>query len=110
MNELVKQYMEAADLLINQGYYRQGINLSWIALRTSIFDFLKSKQISYNNTREALLKFIQFSDNPINSNIWFLESIATLSEWDINFSINESESKDYYAQCLASIKQIWHIL
>jgi len=110
MNELVKQYMEAADLLINQGYYRQGINLSWIALRTSIFNFLKGKQISYNNTREALLKFIQLSDNPINSDICFLESIATLGEWDINFSINESASKDYYDQCLASIKQIWHIL
>lgn len=108
MDIVIKQYMKASEQLIHEGFYRQSINLSWIALRLTIFRWLKYKGISYNSSRDAFLKIIQyFSQDRISSNLCFLDTISTLCEWDENFNIDISSAKHFHELCHAIIKQFY---
>lgn len=99
--------MQASKKLIHDGFYRQSINLSWIALRLTIFKWLKYKDISYESSRDAFLKIIQyFPQESISTNICFLDTISTLCEWDENFNINHSYAKYFYDMCHSMIKQL----
>lgn len=99
--------MQASKKLIYDGFYRQGINLSWIALRLTIFKWLKYKDISYESSRDAFLKIIQyFPQESTSSCIWFLDTISTLCEWDENFKINISSAEYFYDTCHSIIKRL----
>lgn len=99
--------MQASKELIHDGFYRQSINLSWIALRLTIFKWLKYKDIPYESSRDAFLKIIQyFPQESISTNICFLDTISTLCEWDENFNIDFSSAKNFYDMCHAIIKQL----
>lgn len=99
--------MQASKKLIHDGFYRQGINLSWIALRLTIFKWLKYKDISYESSRDAFLKIIQyFPQESTSSCIWFLDTISTLCEWDENFKINISSAEYFYDTCHSIIKRL----
>lgn len=105
--DIIEQYMQASKKLIHDGFYRQSINLSWIALRLAIFKWLKYKDIPYESSRDAFLKIIQyFSQESISTNICFLDTISTLCEWDENFNIDFSSAKYFYNTCHAIIKQL----
>lgn len=99
--------MQASKELIHDGFYRQSVNLSWIALRLTIFKWLKYKDIPYESSRDAFLKIIQyFPQESISTNICFLDTISTLCEWDENFNIDFSSAKNFYDMCHAIIKQL----
>lgn len=99
--------MKASEELIHAGFYRQSINLSWIALRLMVFKWLKYKNIPYENSRDAFLKIIQyFPQENISANICFLDTISTLCEWDENFNIDLSSAKYFYDMCHSIIKQL----
>jgi hypothetical protein len=105
--DIIEQYMQASKKLIHDGFYRQSINLSWIALRLAIFKWLKYKDIPYESSRDAFLKIIQyFPQESISTNICFLDTISTLCEWDENFNINLSSAKCFYVMCHSIIKQL----
>lgn len=105
--DIIGQYLHASKQLIHDGFYRQSINLSWIALRLTIFKWLKYRDIPYDSSRDAFLKFIQyFPQDDISSNIWFLDTVSTLSEWDENFNIDFSDAKYFYDMCRDVIKQL----
>lgn len=107
MDILVEQYMKASKQLIHEGFYRQSINLSWIALRLTIFKWLKYKNIEYKNSRDAFLKIIQhFPQESISTKICFLDTISTLCEWDENFNIDFSSAKYFYDMCHSIIKHL----
>lgn len=95
-NELLNQDWQSSDILISNGYYRQGVILTWIALRRFIFQYLTSCEISFSSTREALLKFILIHKNEdISSKIWFLESISTLCEWGDDYLVEENQAIEF---------------
>lgn len=103
----IEQYMQASKLLINDGFYRQSINLSWIALRLTIFKWLKYNNIPYDSSKDAFLKIIQnFPQNNISSNVWFLDTVSTLCEWDENFEVEQSSATYFYDMCRCIIKQL----
>lgn len=105
--DIIDQYMQASKKLIQEDFYRQSINLSWIALRLTIFKWLKCMNIPYDSSRDAFLKFIQhFPQNNISSDIWFLDTISTLCEWDENFKADISSAYYYYDMCYTVIKKI----
>lgn len=100
MDNIIKQYIQASNKLINDGYYRQSINLTWIAFRLSLFKWLKDKRIPYNSTKEAILKILHYFENDnISTSIWYLETISTLSEWDEDFKINITIAKKFNTIC-----------
>lgn len=89
--------MQASKQLIHDGFYRQSINLSWIALRLTIFRWLKCRNIPYDSSRDAFFKIMQhFPKNRISSDIWFLDTVSTLCEWDENFKADISSAKCFY--------------
>ena len=107
MNSLSNQYLEASKILLTESYYRQCVNLSWIALRQEIFKWLENKHITYESSREALLKIINsFPNNDISTEIYMLNTIATLCEWDENFDVDEKTAKNFYTKCNDIIKEL----
>ena len=107
MNTLSNQYLEASNKLMTDGYYRQCVNLSWIALRHEIFKWLENKHITYESTREALLKIIcYFANNDISTYIYMLNTTATLSEWDKDFEVDAKTAEYFYVKCNDIIKEL----
>lgn len=105
--DIIEQYMQASKKLIHDGFYRQSINLSWIALRLAIFKWLKYKDIPYESSRDAFLKIIQyFPQESISTNICFLDTISTLCEWDENFKVNISSAEYFYDTCHTIIERL----
>lgn len=105
--DIIEQYIQASKELIHNGFYRQSINLSWIALRLTIFKWLKNRNIPYDSSRDAFLKIIQyFPQKSISSNIWFLDTVSTLCEWDENFKVDISSAKYFHTICDDTINRL----
>lgn len=95
METKIEQYIKTSKLLFEHGYYNQSITQLWIALRLSIFQWLTNQNIPYESSREALLKFIQhFPYEDIGDNIWCLETISIMCEWDLNYNIDKNSTHE----------------
>lgn len=107
MDTFTSQYLKSSNILLDNGFYRQAINLAWIALRHEIFKWLKLKGLSYNSSREALLKtIIYFQSENISSDICELDTISILSEWDNHYEVNHKNALRFYTKCYSIIKKI----
>lgn len=92
-DSIIYEYKKAGDKLLSEGFYRQAITMYWIACRHLIFHQLSVKGIHYTSTRNALLEFIKKNrDNTINSQIWFLDSISTLCEWNPEYKVDKKQA------------------
>lgn len=95
------------ELLISEGFYRESVIIAWIDTRSIIFNYLLKNNIRYTNTREALSKIMEkFNDGKISSDIWFLETISTLCEWDNTLGISMEQSIEFRNICNHVTKKI----
>lgn len=85
--------LKAANLLFDNGCYHEAVIFYWQIIRLDIFIYLEEKEIPFDSTREALKKILlEFKgETDFISKICFYDNIATLSEWDSNFSLTESQ-------------------
>ncbi len=90
---IIYEYEKAGDKLLSEGFHRQAIIMYWIACRFLIFHILSTKGIHYISTRNAMLEFIKSNrSNTINSQVWVLDSIATLCEWNPEYKVNRTQA------------------
>lgn len=90
---IIYEYKNAGDKLLAEGFHRQSIIMYWIACRYLIFYILSAQGIHYTSTRNALLEFIKKNkNNMINSQIWLLDSISTLCEWNPELKIDKRQA------------------
>lgn len=89
--------LDASKLLFDNGFYSEAIIFCWQILRAIIFDFLCTKEIRYDSTKEALkeaVKYLSNKDINYGANLCFFETIATLLEWDENKAISKNEGEE----------------
>lgn len=87
---IIYEYKEAGDKLLSENFHRQAIIMYWIACRFLIFHILSINEIHYVSTRNALLEFMKSNkNNKISSQVWVLDSIATLCEWNPEYKVNK---------------------
>lgn len=91
---------EAGICLLDSSYYRQAAMLFWFSIRDCIFEYLEMKNTEYDSTRKALLAVISEPGlSTISSEIMFVYSIGTMTEWDENFFITKAQLLDYMNRC-----------
>ena len=106
---MIEQNINAADVLLCSGYYKQAVILWGIAVRTSVFRYLEYHQVPYNSSREAFLKVLtSLNQESIISDLWKLETISTLCEWDPDFQLSESTALEIKGISLHCIKELYH--
>lgn len=85
----------AVALLFDYGFRDEGIVLYWQVVRQKIFEFLQAEKVEFDSTSDALCNFIQLLDEnkqEYREMTIFLDSIATIVEWDESKCLTEQQS------------------
>ena len=91
---------KAADTLVENNYYTEAVAIYWHATRDILFSWLADRNIEYNSTAEAMLRFIQKTeDRSLAEKLIFAETFGTLAEWDENITVNEQQALEFKAVC-----------
>lgn len=95
----ISNKIKSAEVLYDSNQFLDAITIYWQATRDSIFYFLHFRKVSFHSTNEALREILKIVEKDIGILIVQTEIIATLSEWDEFFTVNNSQAAEFKENC-----------